>query len=595
MTRSRCLLLAAALLPWSAGHAQEGPAVPARPPLAKKRPAPKRAVPPPSAEAEARLAAERAQLERLRDTTVGLIRMMVQEGVLPKDKAAQLLGEGGAAALADVEPPKARPAAPAAVPVAPSTVAGAVAEPAAAPAEAAPTEDAAPGRKKRGQTVRVPYVPEVVKQEIREQLRQDVLAQAKAERWAEPGTLPEWLDRIVWEGDMRLRYEGDYYQSTNVSPLVYNAFTGANLTNTQNDQGALRMRLRLGMLAKVSDTLGLGIRLATGALNSPVSTNQTLGSYDRGYQIVLDRAYVRWDPSERVSLSGGRIPNPWFWPTDLVWDEDLNFEGVAAAWSPRFGATGSGFVTAGVFPLQKNEPTPTAPGAGDKWLYGVQAGAEWNPGTGRLKLAAALFDYRNLEGRLNTVALPGGNDWTVPPFRQKGNTVFDINQTTGGTAAYGLAAKFRVLNLGLEADLARFDPLFLKLAADYARNIGFDREEIRQRTGLDVEPHVSGYQARLTAGAEAIRARHDWQAFAGYRRIERDALPDAFTDSDFYLGGTDTRGWFVGGYYGLDRNAHLRVRYMTGSPIHGTALGNGTSLKLPLEIDVLQADFNVRF
>jgi hypothetical protein len=70
---------------------------------------------------------------------------------------------------------------------------------------------------------------------------------------------------------------------------------------------------------------------------------------------------------------------------------------------------------------------------------------------------------------------------------------------------------------------------------------------------------------------------------------------DAYTDSDFYLGGTDTKGYFIGGFYGLDRNAWLRLRYLSGNEIHGPALGNGTSVRLPLAIDVLQADFNVRF
>jgi hypothetical protein len=183
----------------------------------------------------------------------------------------------------------------------------------------------------------------------------------------------------------------------------------------------------------------------------------------------------------------------------------------------------------------------------------------------------------------------------LPPSRQKGNTYFDINFGTGNPAAFALAPKYRILNLGGEFDLGSFDPVFFKLAGDYVKNIGFDRAEIRARTGLDVEPHTTGYQARLTIGADAIRKLHDWQVFVGYRYLERDAVLDAFTDSDFYLGGTDTKGYFIGGFYGLDRNVWLRLRYLSGNEIHGPALGNGTSARLPLAIDVLQADFNVRF
>jgi hypothetical protein len=528
------------------------------------------------------IARDRAALEQMRGTTLGLIRALVQDGVLSKERAAAMLPPAERDFLADLEV-KPRTVSPAPADVATETRLDE------APAEGAP-------RRRRGQTVRVPYVPETVKAEIKESLKQEVLAQAKSERWAEPGTLPEWLDRIVWEGDMRLRYQGEYFQSGNVPPLVYNAFTGSTLTNTQQDVDLWRIRVRLGMLAKITESLGAGFRLATGNLNNPVSTNTNLGNNFSAQQLVLDRAYLKWDPSERWSVSAGRMPNPWFWPTDLVWDEDLNFDGLAGSFKPRLTASTTGFLTAGAFPLFQSSPTPTASNPGDKWLFGAQAGVDWKPDSAlRLRGAAALFDFRNISGLRNTVLQPNANDWTAPGFRQKGNTLFDINDGTGSAALFALAPRYRVLNLGGEVDVGRFDPLFVKIAADWAKNIGFDRNEIRARTGLDVEPRTTAYQARLTVGADAIRKLHDWQVFVGYRYVERDAVLDAFTDSDFYLGGTDTKGYFVGGFYGLDRNAFLRLRYLSGNEIHGPALGNGTSAKLPLSIDVLQADFNVRF
>ena len=70
--------------------------------------------------------------------------------------------------------------------------------------------DAAPAAEigKDGKKVtRVTYVPEAMKKEIRDQVKQEVLAQAKSERWGEPGALPDWLDRFNFESDIRLRYE----------------------------------------------------------------------------------------------------------------------------------------------------------------------------------------------------------------------------------------------------------------------------------------------------------------------------------------------------------------------------------------------------
>ena len=89
----------------------------------------------------------------------------------------------------------------------------------------------------------------------------------------------------------------------------------------------------------------------------------------------------------------------------------------------------------------------------------------------------------------------------------------------------------------------------------------------------------------ITIGADAIRKLHDWQVFVGYRYLERDAVLDAFTDSDFHLGGTDAKGWILGGDYGLARNTWLTLRYLSADEIDGPPLG----------IDVLQLDLNTRF
>lgn len=537
-----------------------------------------------------KLQKDRAEVEAMHQTTLGLIRLMVEEGVLTKEKAMRLLSERDRAMLEDVEPrPLARDAT-----VAPQGPVGAAApSPEGLPeAGAAAGAPGVPGDRKTDDatTIRVPYVPEIVKDQIRDQIKQEVLAQAKTERWGDPNTLPEWMDRISFTGDFRLRYEGQYFSRSNASPLAYNAIEGTNLGNTQTDDGRWRYRLRFGVLARVTDTLGAGFRLVTGTTANPVSANVTLGQTSRFSEILLDRAYIRWDPDPRWSFSGGRIANPWFWPTALVWDEDLAFEGAAGSFKPTINDTTSAFVTAGVFPLQHTSPTPETPGPQTKWLYGVQGGGEWTPDSNtRLKLGAALFDFRNVEGRPNRDAANQNlNDWTLPQFRQKGNTVVDLrfNQLTPASASdYGLASKFRVLNLSAELALSQLDPFFVKVGADYVNNLGFDQAEVLARTGLQVAGETQGYETRVTVGSEHIREARDWQVFGGYRRIERNSVMDAFTDSNFWLGGTNAQGYFLGLLYGLDRNTWTRIRWLSANEISGP----------PLAIDTLQFDLNVRF
>jgi len=78
---------------------------------------------------------------------------------------------------------------------------------------------------------------------------------------------------------------------------------------------------------------------------------------------------------------------------------------------------------------------------------------------------------------------------------------------------------------------------------------------------------------------------NDWQVSLGYKRVEADAVLDGFNDSDFHLGGTDTKGWLLGANYGIDKNAWLSARYFSADSITG----------LPLAIDVLLLDFNAKF
>jgi len=78
---------------------------------------------------------------------------------------------------------------------------------------------------------------------------------------------------------------------------------------------------------------------------------------------------------------------------------------------------------------------------------------------------------------------------------------------------------------------------------------------------------------------------HAWRGSIGYRYLERDAVLDAFTDSDFRLGGTDLKGFTVGVDYAFSPKVFTRLRYLSGNEIDG----------LPLGIDVLQLDMNATF
>jgi hypothetical protein len=436
--------------------------------------------------------------------------------------------------------------------------------------------------------VRVPYVPETVKAEIREQIKQEVLTQAKAERWGDPGALPDWAGRMNWEGDLRLRYEHDKFADGNAPAFNFNAVNSARsfnnaLQNTTQDRDRFRLRARLGMNAKVADDWTVGFRLVTGNTSDPTSTNQTLGNYNNKYSMVLDRAYFRYEPKDWLNMTGGKIPNPWF-GTDLIWNDNLNFEGLAVTLQPKFNESLRGFLTAGAFALQEIELSSQ-----DKWLLGAQGGVDLHLERSRYKIGLGFYDYRNITGIFNPVGSPapgGPSEFRAPVFVQKGNTLFDIS-SDATKPLFALASDFRELNLTAQAVWEHFDPVHVILTGDYVKNVAYDRNQIIVRTAglVDQDPRTKGYHVRLAVGMPEVNRRHYWQVFGAYKYLERDAVLDAFNDSDFHLGGTNNKGFILGGLYGLDRNVSVGLRWLSSSQIDGP----------PLSLDMLQIDLNARF
>jgi hypothetical protein len=453
--------------------------------------------------------------------------------------------------------------------------------------------------------IRVPYIPEQVKKELREEIKkdlrdevtEDVIRRGRRERWAIPDSWPEWVRTMRWSGDIRLRAQRDDYADDNTVDF-YRDIQKTNkdrtdtLLNTTEDRDRYRVRFRLGLEVKPDEAYDIGFRMATGNADDPVSTNQTMGSSFRPYSPYVDRAFLRYrNLSQSWTVWGGRMPNPWL-STDLVWDEDLAFDGFALKWRPGLEVSDNDyrafdpFITLGIFPLQELELSKK-----DKWLQGAQTGFHWRMSqNNKLSTALSYYNFENIVG----VANESGsdlNDPTAPQFVQKGNTMYLINNpSTPGRPLYGLASEYKEVNFTMSLANLSFAPTQVILTFDWVKNRGFDREEILARTGGSVyigplEEDTTGYQYKLTVGRPVVEREGEWQTFFAVKRLGRDAVLDAYTDSDFHLGGTDAKGWILGGSYGLAQNAWLSVRYLSSDAIKGPPLG----------IDTLQIDLNAKF
>lgn len=511
---------------------------------------------------------ERQSLEELRNTVINLLQALVDQGVISRDKAEQMVKSAQ--------------------------------EKAAANATAAAKADEG--------AVRVPYVPQIVKDEIAKQVAEqvkpgvvaDVVNEAKTEKWGVPGALADWLTHTRISGSVTLREEDIFYAAGNVQNNYLNYYgintaggivkAGQNaFENVSEDRVRFRGRARLAVDSDITDSITAGMRIATGNTSDLVSESQTLDG-TAPYQFGIDELYIRLDERNAkrfpwLSVVGGRFLNPYGTPTDLIFHKDLTFEGVALTGRLGLG-DGSAeqshlFFTAGAHPLQEVALSPQ-----DKWLAGAQLGANLRWGEGQhLRLSGAFYDYFNVTGRLNPPGDSGIYNYTAPVFLRQGNTYYDISNSSDFTVnLFALAAKYRLANLNASYELG-VGRYTLGVTADAVRNFGYHAADVSSRLGHYVAPRTKGYQAEVSFGYPTVLTAGAWRGVIGYRYLQRDAVIDAYTDSDFHFGGTDATGYYIVADYGLANRVWMRLRYLSSNAIDGATLG----------IDTLQLDLNTRF
>jgi hypothetical protein len=418
-----------------------------------------------------------------------------------------------------------------------------------------------------------------IQEEVKNQVQEEVAKEIKKLDFA--SSLPEWIKRIRFGGDLRLRYEHDQFDQNN--GIYANPSTWQQM-NTTASHDYFRYRVRVGMDVPVNDKMEAVIRLATGNDSNPVSTNSTMGDYMNEDKVYFDLAYLKWQPWKFLTFEGGRMPNPWFY-SDLVWSPNLNFEGLILGLNNPITDLWTTFLTVGVFPLQQNDFFERS-----KYLAAGQLVLERKQQKGiSAKIGTAYYDFNNITGEVNTTAYPNLNDWTAPLYQQKGNTLFNIAVSGTKTA---LASEFRELNFTANLDIGLWDPVHIVFLGDYVRNLGFDMADVVQRTTFPNAGDIDGYQVGMSVGHPMIQDFGQWKIYLYYKFLGADAVVDAYTDTDFHLGGTDAKGWIFGADLGLAKNTWLSARWLTANEIHGN---QGDTFGIPLAIDVLQVDLNIRF
>jgi len=563
--------------------------------------------------------------------TINLINKLVQRGILTKEDAREMIQQ----AEAEAETARAQSQADMFAVAQVAAVQAASDQIAVAQAQNAPASP---------DDVRVSYIPEPVKMQIKEEIKLELATDRASAKWANNILIPKWVDKVKPFFDLRIRYEGDQFPSGNDITGAFPNFnainTGAPFDTTGNqfapqlnaDQNRtqFRLRARFGMDITMGENFTSGFRVATGQNNSPVSTNQSLG-YANGqggnfskYAIWLDRAFLRYDlplnDKPLVTAWAGRFENP-FLSTRLIWDEDLGFDGGALKLQYEVLPGLKPFVTGGAFVVyntdfnfSSNQPAKFQ--SYDKYLYAIQGGLDWKPTKDwSLKVAAAYYYFKNIEGKLSTAYTPqtvndaSDTDNSRPSFAQKGNTYMAIRNITPDASNdygainqwqyYGLATKFEELALTGRLDYNGFEPVQVSVIGEFVQNMAFNESAINaiavnNRGALDAteldaigsfEGDPTAWLVELRVGTPSLSKRWDWSLDVGYRWIGSDSVVDGFNDSDFGLGGTNMKGFTVGGYLALSQNVYISARWMGADNITGPQY----------KTNIFQFDINSKF
>jgi hypothetical protein len=301
-----------------------------------------------------------------------------------------------------------------------------------------------------------------------------------------------WVDKLTFKGDFRPRLE--YIdRDENTGPAV-------------DEQRRGRFRVRFGLTAEVNDEVDFVFELATGGEN-PVSTNQ---SFDGGFtrkDIGVNLAYVNWQPVDNLDIQIGKVKNPVHRAGGhhLVWDSDLNPEGLAILYS-----SGGFFGSVGGFGVEERSTTD------DTILYTFQGGYEFEiSDNSSLTAGLGYHAYTNMIGN--------SPFWEGVPF---GNTV-DAN----GDFVYD----YKMIQ-GFVEYATKLGELPLSFFVDYVRN-------------TEAPVFDTGYAFGGKLGK--VSDPGDWEASIAYQDLEADAVVALYTDSDFGGGGTDATGFTIKAMYGL--------------------------------------------
>jgi len=341
----------------------------------------------------------------------------------------------------------------------------------------------------------------------------------------------DWASRVKIGGDMRFRQE-------NIDTDV----RGKGVNESRQ-----RIRARLKIEAQINDEVDVGFRLVTAG--GQTSTNQSLeGSFD-GKDVYFDRMFINWSPefAKGLTASFGKFKQPWYNVSSdgLVWDSDVNPEGVALKYKTNIGPVKLA-ATGGYFILEDGD---TMYGKGDDYNNNDGFGEDLNMYHAGVSAAMQFTD--SVKGSI------GSNAYIYN--KEEHDAERDAAHFDAGESLEGESMELYEVAGRVDIDTGLL-PVFIY--AQYATNASADE-------GEDTA-WLAGFGGKYGP----------FKVTYNYRDTEKYAVADTFNDSDFALGNTAARGHKVKLGYKISKNFAAGVAYFAAEEFNGT---NDDTLQLDLK------------
>jgi Putative porin len=438
-------------------------------------------------------------------------------------------------------------------------------------------------------------------------------------------------------GDVRLRYQYVGGETQSRGPVASPPANGVAGTNDWQERERERYRLRLGLRGTLMDDWFFGVRLETN--NNARSTNVTFGDdtasstpggggpFEKNSDTVyIGQAYGGYKGFPDFTFTAGRMPNPLV-NTRLLWDPDINPEGLAEQWKHTFvfgaepapppsyskDASKDGktmvaekppepflkldlFANFAQFVYDDANPenplgpraTTTANGGTqlvpntDAFLLAWQVGARFNfPHSFYFQLAPTLYNYTG-NGDTFNVHYQGGS-----PYVTNAASLAQNQTGINSLLVFDMPAEFGWKAWGIP----------MRIFGDFATNLEAD-----DRANAAGEPGQGSqrYAWQVGLGIGQLKKKNDWQFNVWYQQIQQYALDPNLIDDDIFNAQENIHGIAAQLAYNFTAAVNLQLTYAHGWQYNGN-LGTGgigaqaTGINPTAEYNFFTADLNINF